>query len=304
MTLGTTHRALLDDAFEEADRFSKDMRVRRSGQSIEDAAFFSGAALAKLNETLAQDALPLGVLRDRLALRAAEATVVVTGRLERATELRDAVMFLRPEDHPGPAGATYMSWRRAVARPLSKVSLQRAFPQYEADEIEGWLRVPSERTAKSPIGQAAATLAAVLKDQPKSEGLAMCLADARLARAMNWTHVVPLMALGLTARDLRKTEDDARLACHTATTFGAEHAVSVSQSLIRRAEALRAVAPKLRAKGADKAVALFLAQDAVTPAMLTHLMSDRAARRFCDRLVSLGVAQELSGRESFRLYGI
>jgi hypothetical protein len=33
-------------------------------------------------------------------------------------------------------------------------------------------------------------------------------------------------------------------------------------------------------------------------------MTDRAARRFCDRLVELGVARELTGRPTFRLYGI
>jgi len=33
-------------------------------------------------------------------------------------------------------------------------------------------------------------------------------------------------------------------------------------------------------------------------------MTDRAARRFCDRLVELGVARELTGRATFRLYGI
>ncbi|WP_136661343.1 DUF1403 family protein [Hoeflea sp.] len=30
----------------------------------------------------------------------------------------------------------------------------------------------------------------------------------------------------------------------------------------------------------------------------------RAARRFCDCLVELGVARELTGRDSFRLYGV
>nr|WP_268873933.1 DUF1403 family protein [Roseovarius atlanticus] len=32
-------------------------------------------------------------------------------------------------------------------------------------------------------------------------------------------------------------------------------------------------------------------------------MTDRAAWRFCDRLVELGVARELTGRSTFRLYG-
>ena len=41
-----------------------------------------------------------------------------------------------------------------------------------------------------------------------------------------------------------------------------------------------------------------------TPTALTSLNSDRAARRFCDRLVELGVARELTGRDTFRLYGV
>ena len=65
---------------------------------------------------------------------------------------------------------------------------------------------------------------------------------------------------------------------------------------------LRAVAPKLRAKGAGKAVEMFLARDALVPAALP--LSDRAARRLCDRLVDLGAVRELTGRATFRLYGV
>ena len=86
----------------------------------------------------------------------------------------------------------------------------------------------------------------------------------------------------------------------------------MARDLARRAEALRAVAPKLRAKGSAAAVNLFLSEDAVAPASMLspHIrgtsipMTDRAARRFCDRLVELGVARELTGRPTFRLYGI
>ena len=64
------------------------------------------------------------------------------------------------------------------------------------------------------------------------------------------------------------------------------------------------MAPKLRAKGAGEAVAKFLTCDAVAPSALTSLNSDRAARRFCDRLVELSVVRELTGRDTFRLYGV
>ena len=91
-----------------------------------------------------------------------------------------------------------------------------------------------------------------------------------------------------------------------------EDAIRLARDLAGRAAALRAVAPKLRAKGSDAAVALFLSEDAVAPSTMlspriqgtTIPMTDRAARRFCDRLVALGVAQELTGRSTFRLYGI
>ena len=88
--------------------------------------------------------------------------------------------------------------------------------------------------------------------------------------------------------------------------------IVLARDLARRAATLRAVAPKLRAKGSEAAVALFLSEDAVAPASMlspmirgtTIPMTDRAARRFCDRLVELGVVRELTGRPTFRLYGL
>ncbi|MBO9409390.1 DUF1403 family protein [Shimia sp. R9_1] len=273
-------------------------------QSLEDAAFLSGTALSRLNIVLSQAALPQPLLRERLALRAAEACVIATGRPERLAELRDAVLFLRPEDQAGPAGDTYQSWRRAAARPLSAVALHRAFPQYDTAEIETWMTAEGEGASRNPLSSAASTLEAVLRAQPKAEALALALADATLSKKMRWSYQIPLLALSLTPRDLRKTGDALHMACHQAAASGAEQAIGLALGLIRKSEALRAIAPKLRAKGAAQAVDLFLSHDAVAPQALTHLMSDRAARRFCDRLVSLGVARELTGRESFRLYGI
>ena len=86
--------------------------------------------------------------------------------------------------------------------------------------------------------------------------------------------------------------------------MAADKVTREAADLTRRTARLREVAPKLRAKGADAAVHQFLTCDAVAPGALTSLRSDRAARRFCDRLVELGAVRELTGRDTFRLYGI
>ena len=75
---------------------------------------------------------PRACLRERLALRAAEACVAQSGRPERAGELRDAVHLLRAGDLPGPAGESYLAWRRAVEQPVSIKALYRALPGIEA----------------------------------------------------------------------------------------------------------------------------------------------------------------------------
>lgn len=76
-------------------------------ETLEDVAFLSGAALNHLHLVLEREEVPQALLRDRLALRAAEACVAFSGRPERAAELRDTVHLLRPADLPGPAGETY-----------------------------------------------------------------------------------------------------------------------------------------------------------------------------------------------------
>lgn len=53
-------------------------------QTPEDVAFLSGAALAHLHLVLGREEVPHALLRDRLALRAAEVCVALSGRPERA----------------------------------------------------------------------------------------------------------------------------------------------------------------------------------------------------------------------------
>jgi hypothetical protein len=64
------------------------------------------------------------------------------------------------------------------------------------------------------------------------------------------------------------------------------------------------LAPKVRTKGGGTALDVLLAEDAVAAGTLKGLGSDRAARRFLERLVALGTIRELTGRSSFRLYGL
>jgi hypothetical protein len=267
-------------------------------ETLEDVAFLSGAALTHLLLVLSREEVPHALLRDRLALRAAEACVAFSGRSERAGELRDAVHLLRPGDLPGPAGETCLVWRRAAERPVSIKALGRALPAFEPGQIAAWL----DAGKGAPVTRAAMALEAVLHGAPRADKAALILADAALAQALGWDHVVPLLAIGMKRADLRKRGDDLRLACHRALVLSAVEAVRRAADLALRAAHLKAVAPKLRAKGAGDAVEMFLTRDAVAPSSLP--LPDRAARRLCDRLVKLGVVRELTGRETFRLYGV
>ena len=267
-------------------------------ETLEDVAFLSGAALNHLHVVLGRAEVPHALLRDRLALRAAEACVAFSGRPERAGDLRDAVHLLRPGDLPGPAGETYLCWGRAAERPVSVKALHRALPTFDADQIAGWM----DAGQGGPVARAAIVLERVLTEASRAEVAALILADAALAQALGWACLEPLLAVGLKRADLRKRGPELRAACHRAVVVAAIDVLPMAADLARKAAHLTAVAPKLRAKGAGEAVALFLTRDAVAPAALP--LPDRAARRLCDRLVDLGAVRELTGRDTFRLYGV
>ena len=234
-------------------------------------------------------------------------------------DLRSAQAHRKPEAstvtpqcgtiHLGPAGEILQQCTRAVARPISVASLGKALPGLSTDQIAvcrdaaGRGGGQGQRVGEKPISRAATVLEAVLTDAPRAETAALLLADAALARTLGWDHRLPLLATGLKTRDLRKKGDDLQRVCHRAVVSSAKSAVQMAADLLRKAGRLRVVVPKLRAKGAGDAVAMFLKHDALAPSGLTSLMSDLAARRLCDRLVELGALRELTGRDSFRLYG-
>lgn len=267
-------------------------------ENLEDVAFLSGAALSHLHLLMARDDMPQTLVRARLTLGAAEACVKFSGRSERAGDLRDAIHFLRPGDLAGPAGDIYIGWQRAVARPVTFKSLHRAFPTCEAGQIAEWCAVGQG----NPVARAAQVLERVLAAAPRSTGLALALADAALAQALGWRHITPLFAIGLKRADLRKLGTELEGACHQAVRVACIEGARLASDLSRKTAHLVAVAPKLRAKGAREAVEMFLTRDAVAAAELP--LPPRAARRLCDRLVDLGAARELTGRDTFRLYGV
>jgi hypothetical protein len=266
-----------------------------AADAVENTWFLAGAALAALHPAASgrRPQVPLALLRERLALQAAEACVRMAGRAERAADLRDAVHLLRPGDSPGPAGAIHARWRAAVVQPRPA-------------------RGKDRRATACPVAQAAAALAAALDDRPDDATGALIAAEATLARALGWPGPTPVIAAGLARRDLAARGAALEAACARAIAATAPGAARLAADLARRAARLRAAAPRLRAKGAAAAVALLLNADAVYPP--TDLspvvrgnavrMSDRAARRLCERLVALGVVRELTGRASFRLYGL
>lgn len=73
-------------------------------ETLEDVAFLSGAALARLHLVVGRMDVLHALLRDRLSLTASEACVRLFGRPGRAGEIRDAVHLLRPGDQPGLGG--------------------------------------------------------------------------------------------------------------------------------------------------------------------------------------------------------
>lgn len=284
-----------------------------SNQGTDTVVFKSGAALATLDVVLhdPKGTLPGALLRDRMALDATVACLKLENRRETLSDIRDAVCLARAGDALGPAGDMFMGWRRLVRINLIasgwKDRVVKLLPVQVADVM-----LELGATAGSQVAQ---VLASVLQKFPRQEAAALMLADVALARALGWDRVMPLLAAHLTRKDIRDIavgEIEPTMCVHRAMVAGCDSVIRRAADLNRRAEKLLAIAPKLRAKGSDEALALFLSHDAVSPSgMLSPIiqgtsvaMTDRAARRLCDRLVDLGVVRELTGRSTFRLYGI
>jgi hypothetical protein len=149
----------------------------------------------------------------------------------------------------------------------------------------------------------------VVAQRPDAEILSLWLADAVLAARLKWPLPLPLIAGALVHPSLRSGghrpyPGDAAWTRSCCVAYGraAVAACDLFAELGRSSQKLIAVAPRLRARGAGAVIETLLDEDAVRPS--AGAMSDRGMRRLFDRLVALGGVRELTGRSTFRLYGL
>lgn len=295
-------------------------RPRGEIQRDVDAAYVAGAALNSLDNLVRIEPSWAGVWRQRLALKAAAAATRLLGRKEEEGALRDAHFFRASGDDPGPAGNLLLAWRRLASR---STRLDEEAVRAVAEHLDvRWDDTLTEAVANAedlagttrPAPLAAAELAAeIYRARPDAELLALWLADALLAKKLRWAVPVPLL-LGQVNSPTFKTGDARRRvrpggegwgrAVLAAYAQAAAQACDLGAELAGRATHLAGVAPKLRSKGASQVVKLLLEDDAVPSSRSGAHLTDRSARRLFERLGDLGAVRELSGRPTFRLYGL
>jgi hypothetical protein len=290
------------------------------------AAFCAGAGLALFDQILrggADGVEPVcaGCLRQRLALRAAESCATLCRLREGAAALRDAE-HLAGGAETSPAGRLHRLFRLYASQParLDTATLARielpGLPEIDAADAKGLQAcvagAPDPLIAAARAGGMAMKLCGHSID---AEIFALVVADLALANRLDWARPVPLLAVAILHPSLRRgaggkrprpTDDDWPAAVVGSYGLAVIEAHALAADLAWRAQKLFSVAPMLRAKGARRVVDMLLDDDGVTPAAAAARagLSDRAARRLFDRLVALGAARELTGRETFRIYGL
>ncbi|MEZ0213168.1 MAG: DUF1403 family protein [Xanthobacteraceae bacterium] len=291
-------------------------RPPASGEVLEDTGFLAGAALAALHPIASHEHL-LGTLwRQRLALGCAAALARQNGRTEDEAMLRDHWYLRRDGDDPGPAGQLLKAWRAlgersAMAAGDWEVRLAALLAHSFDDALQEAIAfaIDQLRGPGSAVRAAAAVAATSLRFRPDSRPLALWLADAVLAHRLRWPAPVPLLAAHLKRADFRHAaahaDGDSRwlAACSLAYARGAAAAADLHANLAWRAGRLLAAGSQLRGRDADMMVAILLSEDA-QPARTGKAASDRSSRRLFERLVALGGVRELTGRPTFRLYGL
>lgn len=280
----------------------------------------AGSALNSLDNLARSDAPWLGAWRQRLALKAATASVKLMRRTEDENGLRDAWYLRQHDDDPGPAGNVLSAWRRLAGLSLPRLvedvqSVAGLLGVTWADGFVDCIKdIAGDVRAAAPAPLVAARAgAAIMRENLTAEPLAWWVADLAMSWRMGWSHAVPLLASQIHANALRAGPDRRRVrpgspgyerAICLAAAAGSAEACRIAAGIAKRADRLIEVAPKLRSKGADDVIALMLTDDAVAGSFTSKAMTRWASRRLFERLQKLEAVRELSGRSTFRLYGL
>ncbi|WP_245487847.1 DUF1403 family protein [Mesorhizobium sp. M4A.F.Ca.ET.022.05.2.1] len=287
-----------------------------------EAAFMAGAALHALDTLVRYEPAWAGAWRQRLALKCAAAAVRLAGRAEDEAALRDAWHLRSPGDDPGPSGNILGAWRQLASRPpvVDAKRLAEVVEWLGLRWDDGFADLPEAiddlvRSGR-PAPFAAATIASrVVALWPGAEVLAWWCADFLVAQKLRWAKPVPLLMAQAFAPAFRTGDGRGKRirpgeqkefegAVCLALVRGADDALQLASELSRRAERLAEVMPRLRAKGAGDVVKRLLDDDAVAGSLTTKSLSRFGARRLFERLQTFEAVRELSGRDSFRLFGL
>lgn len=285
-----------------------------------DAAFSAGIALKSLDDLIRADPPWLGCWRDRSALKSAAVAAKMVGRNEDEHAIRDAVLLTGAGDDPGPAGKLFLATRLLARRPgtIATPFVQELAALLGISWHDSLASIPDMVDSAMQSGRAAPfavadLITAISAVRPDTEVLALGLAEAVLAQRLNWQKPVPLLlperfgpafrTIGGRGR-VRPGEPAYPKAICLALADGVDAALRSGVEIDRRAARLLAIAPKLRTKGAEPVIRKLLTEDAVPASAPGSALSRWAATRLFERLESFEAVRELSGRSSFRMFGL
>lgn len=298
-------------------------------ETLEDATFKSGASLALLDSLLADTGknVPQQILRQRFTMATARNCLRLEGRIVDTDDIRDAYYLTKPGDEMGPDGDMLELWRKACRINLRNRGwidrLGALFDHRFGDDLNSWIEaVEAAKQSSNPVTKAHAMLTHVMHDVPNGETPALILADALLARSLNWDYLLPLVSRNVKRRLFQNLlpekdrkgdlENLSLVDFHNSVTQAAQDAYWYGHDLVERVDFIKSVAPKLRSKKSEAVLDLFLTEDLVAPSSMlspkirgTNItMTSRSARRICDRLRDLGAVSEITNRSTAKLYGL